>query len=380
MGTISDRKGHGSATDDRLSSRNVTQQNTFSSRRRKTTKRSSGIAILPHGKRSTVRKSTLMEHTELLDMVRRPLSPDTQLEVTATRDEYDRVQEILEEEGAKYPQLLYDSSRNTAIVVAAPSPLHSGMANELMVNIRDAVVQNQAIDAAMVGGICTMSDTTTTRGTGHGNTTRAWDTALGYIENDDNTLMIAIEVGVSQAYESLQAAISWSVCALHCRVGVAMSITEGSRGKLPRTKYYNSDQDADVAIEEIKRDLRHQLTQCPYGPLVKDGVAWFGRVGNVVLETFRYPDENCARETVLRPTQSFTLVRRGEYVRGNIPPDLHEVVMGDCIPTHILSNGQIESTPVNFFRRDWFESKFRALMLQTALERVYSKTVVLLPE
>ncbi|KAK9312317.1 hypothetical protein V1524DRAFT_410893 [Lipomyces starkeyi] len=82
-------------------------------------------------------------------MVRRPLSPDTQLEVTATRDEYDRVQEILEE-GAKYPQLLYDSSRNTAIVVAAPSPLHSGMANELMVNIRDAVMQNQAIDAAMV--------------------------------------------------------------------------------------------------------------------------------------------------------------------------------------------------------------------------------------
>ncbi|KAK9312318.1 hypothetical protein V1524DRAFT_260332 [Lipomyces starkeyi] len=96
---------------------------------------------------------------------------------------------------------------------------------------------------------------------------------------------------------------------------------------------------------------------------------------NVALETFRHPDI-CARETVLRPTQSFTLVRRGDYVGGNMPPDLHEVVMGDCIPTHILSNGQIESTPVNYFRRNCFESKFRALMLQTALKHVYSKTVV----
>ncbi|KAJ8098881.1 hypothetical protein POJ06DRAFT_269953 [Lipomyces tetrasporus] len=32
------------------------------------------------------------------------------------------------------------------------------------------------------------------------------------------------EVDISQAYESLRAAISWSVCALHCHLGIAMCI------------------------------------------------------------------------------------------------------------------------------------------------------------
>ncbi|KAK9431643.1 hypothetical protein V1505DRAFT_290078, partial [Lipomyces doorenjongii] len=205
-------------------------------------------------------------------------------------------------------------------------------------------------------------------------TTREWDTALSYTDNDDNDmLMIAIEVGVSQSYESLRAAISWSVCALHCRLGIAMSINEGSRGEKPTIRYYDSDSDIDDAIERIRREFRDQLAQNPYGPLVNDGVTWFGRVGSVVLETFRCPDEDCDQETLLDPTKSFTLVRSGAFVGVDIPPNLHEVVLGDCIPSHALSDGQIETRPVNFFRRDWFEAKFRIFMLRYALQRVRAK-------
>ncbi|KAK9258641.1 hypothetical protein V1519DRAFT_369714, partial [Lipomyces tetrasporus] len=76
-----------------------------------------------------------MQPTELIDAIRRPLSPDTQVEVPATREEYDQVCEVIESEEMKHPQLLYDSARSVAIVVAAPSPLHSGMASEIMVQL-----------------------------------------------------------------------------------------------------------------------------------------------------------------------------------------------------------------------------------------------------
>ncbi|KAK9428260.1 hypothetical protein V1505DRAFT_357960 [Lipomyces doorenjongii] len=66
----------------------------------------------------------------------RPLSPDTHVEVAASREEYDQVLEILEDELGKYffkyPQLLYDSGTTLATVAAAPSPLHSRMAYELV--------------------------------------------------------------------------------------------------------------------------------------------------------------------------------------------------------------------------------------------------------
>ncbi|KAK9326920.1 hypothetical protein V1520DRAFT_350211, partial [Lipomyces starkeyi] len=41
------------------------------------------------------------------------------------------------------------------------------------------------------------------------------------------TTVVCVDVGLSQTYESLRAAISISVCALRCRVGIAMSINEG---------------------------------------------------------------------------------------------------------------------------------------------------------
>ncbi|KAK9251465.1 hypothetical protein V1507DRAFT_283710 [Lipomyces tetrasporus] len=77
-----------------------------------------------------------MEGPKLIDIVRQPLSPDTEVEVP----------EILEDEGARYPQLLYDSARKLAIVVAAPSPLHCTMTYELITNIRDEVMRSQGRD------------------------------------------------------------------------------------------------------------------------------------------------------------------------------------------------------------------------------------------
>ncbi|ODQ70955.1 hypothetical protein LIPSTDRAFT_74468 [Lipomyces starkeyi NRRL Y-11557] len=65
-----------------------------------------------------------------------------------------------------------------------------------------------------------------------------------------------------------------------------------------------------------------------------------------------------------------TIVENGEYIGHNISPNLREVVVGDCIPSHLLSGEEVEATPVNFFHREWFEDEFRASMVRTAVQRV----------
>ncbi|KAK9492803.1 hypothetical protein V1508DRAFT_404359 [Lipomyces doorenjongii] len=194
------------------------------------------------------------------------------------------------------------------------------------------------------------------------NTTRASDGALLYWEGDRSTLMIAVEVAVSQSYDSMRAAISWSVCALRCSLGLAMCIREESRG---RRRFYASLEKANAAVDDARDAFYHQLIQHPYGPLEIDGVTWFGRVRL---------DKHCTPETLLEPSQSFTLVKNGEYVVPNISPNLQEVVLGDCIPTHLLNSQHMEATPVNFFRREWFETQFRSSMVRTAIRRVRQNT------
>ncbi|KAK9236568.1 hypothetical protein V1525DRAFT_212926 [Lipomyces kononenkoae] len=82
---------------------------------------------------------------------------------------------------------------------------------------------------------------TSVRNTRYGRTRRGWDGAIIYREGSRSTLMIAVEVGISQSYESLRTAISWSVLTLRCRLGLAMYINERDRGATPPIRYYQSD-------------------------------------------------------------------------------------------------------------------------------------------
>ncbi|KAK9371759.1 uncharacterized protein V1513DRAFT_481767 [Lipomyces chichibuensis] len=268
-----------------------------------------------------------MASSRLLEVVRRPLSPDTRLEIPASQKEYEQVDEILEREEARYPRLFYDSAKGVAIVVAQPTPLHSGMAGGLLSCISDE----------SLGG------------------------ALQYCDGDRFILMIAVEVGVSQSYDSLRAAISWSVCALRCRLGLSISISEGIRRTTANVRYFASNEEAVAMVEEAENDFRSQLLQHPYGPLEHEGITWFGKVRRVILETYRIENEDCAPETILEPSQSFTIVEDGEYVGHNISPNLGELVLEDCIPSHLLQGQEIRATPVNFFHQEWLRTNIGPL-------------------
>ncbi|KAK9342456.1 hypothetical protein V1522DRAFT_416057 [Lipomyces starkeyi] len=182
--------------------------------------------------------------------------------------------------------------------------------------------------------------------------------------------MIALEVGVSQSYDSLLAAISWSVCTFRCSLGLAMSISEGTRGQTPLVRHYASIEEANAAVKEAEDDFQGQVMQRPYGPLVRYGVTWFGRVRSVFLETYRQPREDFTPETLLEASQSSTIVDNGEYVGHDISPNLRDVVLRDCIPSHLISGQEVRANPVNFFHREWFQNEFGASMVRTAVQRV----------
>ncbi|KAK9244593.1 hypothetical protein V1506DRAFT_554568 [Lipomyces tetrasporus] len=225
------------------------------------------------------------EHPELLHTVRRPLSPDTQIKIRTRRSEFEHVLQILEEEGA-------NKARKVAILSAVPSPLHGEME---------------------WGWCLTLSHKGRNGAKSHfDDCRRSWS--------------------VTDLYEP-ESRYSFSVCALRCRVGIAMRSNEEKR----------------IAIQNVEHVLRAQLLANPFGPLKIGEDSWFGKVATVVLETYRLEDETSPPDSLFIPTQSFTIVDEGRFVGGE------------------------EATRINFFQQDWFEGSFGSAMVQTAIERFGGK-------
>ncbi|KAK9261019.1 hypothetical protein V1519DRAFT_482932 [Lipomyces tetrasporus] len=260
-----------------------------------------------------------MEQFELLHTVRRPLSPNTQIEIPTSRSEFEHVLQILEEEGAKFPRLQ---------------------------KIADEVKMMPGPDAS------TKRHLSSTRGMN-------WDGALLYLTREEtvpnHTLMIAVEVGLRY---------SFSVCALRCRVGIAMRSNEVGPCKRASTKYYATLEEKRIAIQNIEHVLRVQLLANPFAE---------NRGRDL---TYRLEDETSPPESARyspHPYAAFTIVDDGRFVGGEVPANLAEITLGDCSPTHILSGKSIETTSINFFHQDWFEDSFGSAMVQTAIERLEDK-------
>ncbi|KAK9485636.1 hypothetical protein V1527DRAFT_503661 [Lipomyces starkeyi] len=280
----------------------------------------------------TTRQSSAVDDSELLAAVRRLLSPDTQIEVLATISEFLRVQEVLEEEHVEFPRLEYDGDPKVAIVVAAPSPFHGEMVWCLTGRILSTVNDLPGQDANIKNYIDLSSERSNLTNSGDTFITRNWDGAIRYRSLEGHTKTIAVEVGVSQTYESLRAAISYSVSALRCSLGFAMCISDGNR-----------------------------------------------RSARSFFETFRKSDEICLPNTLLDPTQSFVTgdCRRREIYWGNCSAKPGGVdSLGDCIPAHIVTGNSIKATHINFLEEEWFKESIQIAILETVVERFSDKNRV----
>ncbi|KAK9481953.1 hypothetical protein V1527DRAFT_455495 [Lipomyces starkeyi] len=117
-----------------------------------------------------------MENSVLLNIVRRPPSPDSEIEIPASRSEFVRVVEILVEEGVKYPRLQYDGVRNDIIVSAVP--VHREMVGQLLSQISRAVERTPGLNKDIKVRLSIATDIRNTRDTGATPTMRNWERAL----------------------------------------------------------------------------------------------------------------------------------------------------------------------------------------------------------
>ncbi|KAK9242230.1 hypothetical protein V1506DRAFT_517340 [Lipomyces tetrasporus] len=113
-----------------------------------------------------------MARSGLMVKVRRPLSPDAKFEVPAHQEDYERVKQIVDDEGENSADPItgiLDSGTivraELRFVVGPPTPLHSGMAFELVAQIRDEVKYRLGINTDVTRGISTMTDSEMSRGT-----------------------------------------------------------------------------------------------------------------------------------------------------------------------------------------------------------------------
>ncbi|KAK9371744.1 uncharacterized protein V1513DRAFT_467308 [Lipomyces chichibuensis] len=131
-----------------------------------------------------------------------------------------------------------------------------GNGEALMTSIYAEVIMNSGTSSEITRNLRYDSDSRSKGQSSLRLTSRAWDGALQYREGTRLTLMIAVEVGVSQSYDSLRAAISWSVCALRGRLRLAMSISEGSCDRHHScTTLRIHLEEATTAVKEAKDDF-----------------------------------------------------------------------------------------------------------------------------
>ncbi|KAK9327391.1 hypothetical protein V1520DRAFT_372091 [Lipomyces starkeyi] len=171
-----------------------------------------------------LRQSAFMENSELLSRVRRRLSPDTQIEILASRSEYER----------------YDGVRNVA-------SLHGEMVGQLLSQIYRAVERTPRLDNSIKDCLSIASDMKNIEDIGDTYTARNWDGALRYLTREETSSshisMIAVE----------------------------------DRGKLLSPKYYASSEENMAAIQDVERVLRFQLRVNPCGPHIVGNDTWFGK-------------------------------------------------------------------------------------------------------
>ncbi|KAK9387141.1 hypothetical protein V1515DRAFT_535973, partial [Lipomyces mesembrius] len=158
------------------------------------------------------------------------------------------------------------------------------------------------------------------------------------------TQVIAVEVGISLPYENWWLCVDCTTC-----LGIAMFIHEENGANRFPCSTEPRHTILRPRLRKPKKSSSDNLLGSPYGPLVWNEVTWMGKISRVELATYRrLQEENYTPETLLRFTRSFLC----RFVGGDVPPNLHELVLGDYIPSHILTDGVVEARPLNFFERE----------------------------
>ncbi|KAK9240201.1 hypothetical protein V1525DRAFT_430229 [Lipomyces kononenkoae] len=188
-----------------------------------------------------------------------------------------------------YPRVEYSSKDSTVTIITCQSSLHANAAQflqEWIVNGARRELTNQGRDE-LGNRLRPLFDETLNAVNDEGTeSVKKPDGGLDYYRDFRTVTVAAIEVGVSEKYEKLNADVTRWMDEFLCRTGILFSLNETPRFSYPRRQDMNAfsvANDLNPFHNAIVKVGRNQ----PFGPYPYRGHNWFGSLDSAFIEIFR---------------------------------------------------------------------------------------------
>ncbi|KAK9357736.1 hypothetical protein V1504DRAFT_33158 [Lipomyces starkeyi] len=307
------------------------------------------------------------EISEVLEILRSPLSGDSLLEFIVSEDGYKQIIEEREKSNRKY-RVGYDGESHKVTINCCRSYLHertSLMVINSMVDEAVKVMRNAGVSDHVTSRIQNAGHLTTSTPSRR----KSYKEPDGLIIFEDvdwrNSRRIAFELGFSQSYSSLRQATMWWIEQKKATVAVLLCLTEIGKSSGAAHQVFRTIEDRDAEIDTYGIEFNRQRMEehRPLGPLEYNGYKWFGTPRDAFFETYRETDVGIVK------SEPVHLVKDGVDVTDAIPRDL-TVKVGDFVPHNWLGDNDVRRLAVNFLQPQTFMESISNAIVITALNRV----------
>ncbi|KAJ8096934.1 hypothetical protein POJ06DRAFT_271950 [Lipomyces tetrasporus] len=243
-----------------------------------------------------------------------------------------------------FPRVEYSSRGSTVTIHTVHSALHAKAA-EVVQQWLDEALRAELVshDMREVGDrFSTARGRTMTTGNDLKVSVKNPDGGLVYHKSGQETMTVAIVVGVSQAYQPLKDDIMTWLHEFHCRTGVLFSLKEKPGFKYPMNEYSAAD------IGPFQNAISRARLDQPFGPYVYNQHQWFGSLDHAFVEIYRR-DTNGG----LKSRQRFNVIKDGKLV---LPGDSVNLTLTvkDMFPYDEEDIDVIQLLPM-FFRNNFLQ-------------------------
>ncbi|KAK9241746.1 hypothetical protein V1506DRAFT_517766 [Lipomyces tetrasporus] len=297
--------------------------------------------------------------------------PDNEHEFKLSEESYNqlRTEFVKDEHDNAYPRLLYDWTRQVITIVTVPTDLHDNTSAAILSSIYNRVtstMQREQIQLGPYEKLGIAHSPTILVDTGHSRYEMEPDGAIFFETVDAKVYKVIIEVGVSQAYDSLlEKARKW-IIGKKCDLVFLISFNEKHRYSAPRKRISLTLQEKEDQIVQMRRQLLSP-SYPKFRALGFLGHIWFDELSEGFIEVVRKAPNSEGNDELLK--SRYVLVEEGINKSAIIRRSIGDVRLAELVPTVSHSNERTGDLLVDFFDADDFMDTIWRAMVGTAVSR-----------
>ncbi|KAK9319065.1 hypothetical protein V1517DRAFT_297961 [Lipomyces orientalis] len=297
--------------------------------------------------------------------------PDREHEFKLSEESYNqlRTEFVKDEDDDTYPRLLYDWTRQVITIVTAPTDLHEDTSSVILSSIYNrvtSIMQREQIELGSDETLATIHSPTILVDTGHSRYEMEPDGAIYFETVDSRDYKVIIEVGVSQAYDSLLDNIDNT-----CDLVILLAFNEKHRYSAPRQRIFLSPHESKAQVVQMRRHLRS-----PSYPKFREleflGHIWFHELSDAFIEVVRKAPSSDGRDDLMR--SKYVLVENGINKSSSVPRSIGNVRLAELIPAVSHNTEETGNIIIDFFDSVTFLDIIWRAMIANAVNR-YKRAV-----